>query len=204
MVYLLHTTNPVSFGLLFILYYASIPLAFLIWMIKYRQYLQTRTSYKLKQLGAFLAVALVVTSISAFGVTHYYVYLHSPAKSGICLTGSCLCSSDVLVRYHIDPQTLRSQGVPTYGIMMLYRMVDRGISVTTFMPIRLNSVVIVQAIPPFPGIRVYDYKVEGGKIVSKKAFFIVWPEQPGSVLTHQYNITFSVLVLHSGRKGPGV
>jgi len=201
LVYCSHATTPISFGILFISYYVAIPLAFLAWLTMYWRYLK-RGVYKIKQLVGFMLVALLITSVSLFLMLNDYVYLHSPDRTGIVLRGSDFYSSPMLEGYGINPQQLKKFGVPSCGVMRMYRMVDSVLPQNSIVT-QVNSIVIIRMIPFVPAVKIYDYKVEGNKIVHLRTFYVVWPEQPGSVLTKEYKALFTIFTNLGGRGNSG-
>jgi len=201
LVYYLHATTPLVFGTLFVVYYSAIPLAFILWFIKYRKYI-TSGQYKIKELVAFVLIALLATSTSLFLMLDKYIYLHSPEKSGILLKGSDIYSSHVLKDYGISPQELKKFGVPSYGVMIAYRMVDTVLPEKSLVT-HVDSIVVLRMIPFVPAVKVYDYKVEGNRVVGLRTFYVVWPEQPGTVLTREYKALFTIFTNLGGGGGGG-
>ncbi len=198
--YYSHTTTPLAFGTLFVSYYAAIPLAFLIWLIRYHAYIR-RGIYKIKQLVAFLIVALLITSASLFLMLNDYIYLHSPDRTGIILRGSDLSSSNLLTEYGLKPAEIKRFGVPSFGVMRMYRMADSVLPAGSYFVTSVNSVVIIRMIPFVPAVQVYNYRIENGTVVGLNKFYVVWPEQPGSVLTKEYKAVFTIFSTVGGGGG---
>lgn len=202
MVYYTHGTSPVTFGALLVLYYFSIPLAVIFWYAKYVSYIKKR-DFKLKKLGIYLIVAIFITSISAYELAGIYFYIHSPAEGITCYTSSCVLSSELLKRYKVNTTELERLGLPKIGPMAVYRVYDTGRDPETFLPKKMDYLVIVKPLIIVPAARVYVYHVGSGENSWKKSFTIVWPLQPGSVITENLKTEFTVIIV-TGGEGSGV
>ncbi|WCN29578.1 hypothetical protein [Thermococcus kodakarensis] len=202
-VYFEHATDPVTFGLFMVLYYASIPLAIIVWAFKYYPYIQKR-EYHLKELGAFLLLAFMVTSFSGYSLLNQYLYLHSPFDSISCYTSSCVLSSALTSEYGFSEEELKSYGLPSVGVMTVFRISDVVVSKSLLKPKRLNNIVITRAWLILPVVDVYVYHVSTGptkRIVGKERFYFVWPLSPGSFLSEKFDADFTVLI--TGNSGAG-
>ncbi len=203
MVYHSHATTPVIFGGLLVLYYFSIPLALILWYGKYHAYIKKR-NFRLKKLAAYLLIAVFVTSFSAYKITGIYFDIHSPTGGTTCYTASCVLSSDSLKLYHLNTTELKRLGLPEFGLMKVYLVRDTGVDTETLMPKRMDYVAIVRPLLIVPAARVDVYHVDGESASWKKSFTIVWPLQPGSVLTDKLKTEFTVIIFTGGAGGGGV
>ncbi|WP_297507316.1 hypothetical protein [Thermococcus sp.] len=201
MVYLEHATTPVIFGALLVVYYFSIPSAFLLWYGSSHKYLRKR-NFQLKKLVTYLLVAFFLTSLSAYKITSIYFYVHSPAEGELCLSSSCVLSSHLLQKYGVKPETLESVGLPSYGPMMVYRIYDLGTNATLGLPVRMNYVVIIRPLLLLPSAEVSVYYISGERAVRRKTFYVTWPYSPGDVITKALDVRFTVLIVGGGG-GPG-
>ncbi|WP_297551332.1 hypothetical protein [Thermococcus sp.] len=201
MVYYEHTTTPVIFGFFFVLYYLAIPSALVLWYARSYNYIRKR-NFMLKRLSTYLLVAFFITSLSAYKLTSIYLYLHSPSPGALCLTSSCVVSSDPVVRYNLSINDLERAGVPSIGPMTVYRIYDTASSKELGLPTRMNYLVVVRALLVVPAVEVISYNVSGTRVVGKKSFYVVWPFSPGKVLEDNFGVRFTVLVF-SGRGGVG-
>jgi len=200
-VYFAHATNPIVFGALITLYYGSIPAAFILWYWQFKAYIK-KHQYKLKHLAGYLLIACFLTSFSLFQLVNIYFYVHSPDASGVCFTSSCIESSQVLKMYNIPPQEIEQQGVPSFGPMKAYRVIDGAINPKTLLGTYMDYVVVVRALPPLPFTEVTVYDVHGTKIVGKKTFDVVWPMSPGGTITKNLHAMFTVLIATQGGTSP--
>ena len=201
MVYLEHATTPAIFGALLVLYYLSIPVALVAWYWRSHAYIR-KGNFRLKRLLLYLLLAFVVTSLSAYKIASIYFCIHSPEEGQLCLTSSCILSSPLLEEYKIDSGTLESLGVPSFGLMTVYRVYDTGKNVTLGLPVRMNYVVIIRPLVILPSAEVNVYYVSGGRAVGREKFYIAWPASPGGVITKRLGVRFTVLIVTGGR-GPG-
>ena len=201
MVYYEHATNPIAFGFFFVLYYLAIPSALILWYARSYNYVRKR-NFMLKRLSAYLLVAFFITSLSAYKLTSIYLYLHSPSHGVLCLTSSCMVSSDPVVRYNLSVSGLEGAGLPSIGPMNVYRVYDVARDRELGLPTKMNYLVVVRALLVVPAAEVIAYNVSGTEVVGKKSFYVVWPRSPGSVLEDNFGIRFTVLVF-SGKGGGG-
>lgn len=198
MVYYGHATDPVTFGTLFLTYYLSIPVAVLLWFAISYEYIR-KGNYRLKRLAGFLAVAVVITSLSGAGLLDEYLYLHVPYDEKItCFSSSCIMSSALVTEYGFNKEELEALGVPSFGVIHVYRLVDTGISYDLKLPKRLDHVVMTRPWLVLPVVDVYVYEVSqvnGTKqILNKEHYYLVWPMSPGGLLTEKLNFEFSVII----------
>jgi hypothetical protein len=200
MVYYSHATTPVIFGGLLVLYYFSIPFALIMWYGKYHAYIKKR-NFRLKKLATYLLIAVFVTSFSAYKMTGIYFNLHSPTGGTTCYTSSCVLSAHSLSQYHVNTTELEKLGLPRFGPMEVYMVWDKGTDTETLMPKTMDYVAIVRPLIVVPAARVDVYHVDGKKASWKKSFTIVWPLQPGSVLTEKLKTEFTVIIVTGGRGG---
>ncbi|WP_297499530.1 hypothetical protein [Thermococcus sp.] len=201
MVYIEHATNPVIFGTLLVIYYFSIPMAFLFWYGSSYRYIKKR-NFRLKRLLAYLLLAFILTGLSAYKITSIYFYIHSPAEGEFCLSSSCVLSSGLLHEYGVNTETLEAVGLPSYGPMMVYRIYDVGTNITLGLPVRMNYVVIIRPLLILPLVEVNVYYISGRKAILRKTFYVTWPSFPGDTITRALDVRFTVLILTGGR-GPG-
>lgn len=202
MVYFEHATTPVIFGALLFVYYFSIPIALIAWYWGSYTYIR-KGNFRLKRLLLYLLLAFVITSLSAYKIASTYFYIHSPGEGQLCLTSSCVLSSPLLKEYGIEPKTLGSLGVPSFGIMTFYRIYDTGRNATLGLPVRMNYVVVIRPVVILPSAEVSVYYISGKRAVVRKKFYITWPSSPGGVITSRLGVRFTVLIV-AGGKGPGV
>jgi len=203
MVYYSHATTPVIFGGLLVLYYFSIPIALILWYGKYHAYIKKR-NFRLKKLAVYLLIAIFVTSFSACKITGIYFNIHSPTSGTMCYTASCVISSDSLAQYHVSTTELKKLGLPKFGPMEVYLVRDTGVDTETLMPKKMDYLVIVRPLMVVPAARVDIYHVNGKGASWKKSFTIVWPLQPGSVLTEKLKTEFTVIIFTGGAGGGGI
>ena len=200
MVYFEHATTPIIFGFLMTFYYFSIPLAFIAWYWQNYAYIKKR-NLRLKRLAAYLLIAFMVTSLTAYKMTSIYFYIHSPVEGKICMTASCVVSSPPLTRYGINGSSLEELGVPSLGPMAVYRVYDTGRNATVPIPTRMNYVTIVRPFIIVPVAQVNVYYISGEDARFKKTFYVVWPKSPGRALTENLDVRFTVLIVTGGKKG---
>jgi len=198
-VYYDHATSPITFGFFFVLYYLAIPSVLVLWYARSYSYISKR-NFMLKRLLTYLLVAFFVTSLSAYKLTSIYLYLHSPSQGALCLTSSCVVSSDPVRRYGLDTAGLERAGLPSFGLMTVYRVYDVASDKELGLPTRINYLVVVRALLLVPAVEVIAYNVSGRDITGKKNFYVVWPRSPGSVLEDSFGVRFTVLVF-SGKGG---
>jgi hypothetical protein len=203
MVYYEHATNPVVFGFFYTLYYLAIPSALILWYWKNYEYIKKR-NFRLKRLGLYLLVAFLITSFSTYELVSIYLYLHSPVSGSLCLTSSCVLSSSPVVEYNLSRTSLEEAGVPSVGIMKVYRIYDVGKDVELGLPRRMNYLVLVKPLLILPAVEVTAYNVSGTEVTGKKSFFVFWPRPPASVLEENFGVRFTVLVFAGGGGGGGV
>jgi len=203
MAYIAHATNPVLFGMLFVVYYFSIPVALILWAYFNREYIK-KSNYRLKRLAVYLLVAFFFTSFSAYEMTSIYFYLHSPTDGSLCLTPSCVLHSAPLERYHLRGDGFEKLGLPAVGPMLVYRVYDGGTNATDLMPVLMNYVAIIRPMVVLPGAEVNVYDIRGHDAVSRQRFFVFWPLSPGGALTKHLDVEFTVFIISGSSRGPGV
>ena len=200
-VYMAHAPSGIEFGFWFVLYFASIPLAIIIWAWHYNAYIR-KGEYKLRELAVFLLIAAFFTSLASFQLTHMYIYFHSPASTGTCFTGSCVLSDPILERYHIPGGEIEGQGIPSFGIIKGYWMYDTIPMVSPAIPANVRAFVVVRTVPFVPVTDVVVYGVKNGHVTGKKTIRIFWPMQVGKRLTQETGLRFTVILSGVGG-GPG-
>ncbi|AJC72354.1 MAG: hypothetical protein J7K48_05355 [Thermococcus sp.] len=197
MVYYAHAADPFTFGMCFVLYYFSIPVAVLLWLWHNYVYIKKR-KYRLKRLAVALLVAFFITSISGFVLLDQYLYLHTPYDEKItCFSSSCITSSALVTEYGFDKEELEAMGLPSFGIIRAYRLFDTGLSHDLKLPTKLNNVIMIRPwlILPVVDVYVYEMSQDGTKeIVDKKHYYLVWPVSPGGFLTEKFNFEFTVMI----------
>jgi len=201
MVYYAHSTTPIVFGTLMVVYYSSIPLALLWWYVRHREYMK-KGNYKLKRLAAYLLVAFFLTSYSSYKMASIYLYIHSPSDGAFCMTSSCVLSSEPVGYYHINASSLEKLGLPSVGPMVVYRIYDRGLNATGGLPVRMDYMAVVRPLLIVPVTEVDVYYLKGTTAETRERFFIIWPLSPGGVLTKKLGTVFTVIIV-TGGGGPG-
>ena len=201
-VYMAHAPSGIEFSFWFVLYFIAIPVALIFWAWRYHAYLRKK-QYKLKELAIYLLVVLFVTSIASFNLAHMYIYIHSPASTGTCFTGSCVISDRIIDYYHIPKDEIEEYGVPSFGLMKGYWVYDEISQVTPAIPVNVRAFVVVRTIPFMTFSEVTIYNIEKGHVTGKKTVYIVWPMQPGKRLSQETNLRFTV-ILAGVKSGPGL
>ncbi len=196
-VYYAHATNPVTFGTLLLAYYLSIPVAVILWFATSYGHIR-KGNLRLKRLALYLFLAFITTSLSAYKMASIYFYIHSPGEGYFCLTSSCVLSSSLLREYRIDPQTLESHGVPSFGPMAVYRVYDTGKTPTLGLQVRMDYLVIIRPMMVLPSAEVDVYHLSKGRAVKREKFYITWPSSPGGVLTNRLGAKFTVFIITEG------
>ncbi|WP_099209262.1 hypothetical protein [Thermococcus henrietii] len=202
MVYYTHTTTPVVFGTLFVIYYVAFFVAVIAWFWKYNAYIQ-KGNYHLKQLIILLLLASIVTSFMGAQLVGKYLYIHSPTDSQFCMTSSCILSSKPLSYYPTLSESLKKYNVPSFGPMWVYFVQDVGSSHSLGLNKKIEFVAVVRPLLLLPVVEVSVYNVSSGEVTGSESFYIIWPQSPGSVLTRKFDFDFTVLVMTGGGGGPG-
>jgi len=202
MVYYVHTTNPVAFGTLFVVYYVAFFVAVIAWFWRYNAYIR-KGYYHLKQLAALLLLASIVTALMGAGLVGKYLYLHSPTDPQFCMTSSCVLSSKPVSYYPGLSDSLKKYGLPSFGPMWVYFVQDVGPSHSLGLNKRIEFVAVVRPLLPLPVVEVSVYNVTSGRVTGAEKFYIIWPQSPGAVLTRKLDFEFTVLVGVGGESGPG-
>ncbi|WP_297439023.1 hypothetical protein [Thermococcus sp.] len=199
MVYITHYPNILAYVFPLLLYYISIPAAFIVWWMRYSDDIMAGARH-LKSLGVYFLIALVTTSSMLFLLTDEYLYVHADGRTPLCLSGSCITSQTWIGHYRINTADLKRFGIPEYGMMREYRLVDSGVKPNSIIgeKTKVNSLVIIRTFLILPVTEVYDYKIGSDMhtVVSKEKFYIVFPEYPGTVLTEHYDMEFSLFLWH--------
>lgn len=202
MAYIEHAVQPLPFVLLLTFYYITIPVVILIWAVTSRYYI-SKGNYRLKRFASLLLAGLIVTSMIGFEITSMYVNLHSPLGGNVCFTSSCVLSSPPVTQYSFSRENIESYGLPSLGLMRVYRVYDIGKNATLGLPVKMNYLVVIRSWVLLPVVDVYVYYVRGNEVYAKKSIRIFWPEYPGSVLTSELGVRFTVFILQGGTGGPG-
>jgi len=198
MVYYAHATDPVMFGMFFVLYYVAIPVTLLVWFWKYYNYIK-KGQYRLKQLSILILLTFIVTSFSGFKILDQYLYIYSPVEKITCYSSSCVLSSSLITKYGFVREDFEEFGVPSLGFMRIYRIYDTELSASLLTPKKLNYVVIARPLLFLPVTELHVYEVsENKRLVSKDKFYLVWPKSPGKFLTEKFDAKFSVMILGGG------
>ncbi|AEC51052.1 hypothetical protein PNA2_0134 [Pyrococcus sp. NA2] len=189
------------FGMM--LYYSLIPLGILIALRAKWDYIVRR--YWRSVIRAFLITLLIVlplTSLVQFKLTGDYLYVYSLTKTGICLTNSCLVEKmKENEEYKFNITGIRKYGMPRFGIMQAYRLVDKKYNKLKWRYDVVNAVVIIRSLFPLPITEVWSYEVdprESHKIIGLRKFYIYYPYNPGTLLTRAYDFEFTMFLWGSG------
>ncbi len=201
MAYIEHAVQPLSLVLLLVFYYLTIPIVIITWLLTSRHYI-SKGNYRVKRFVSLLLTGLIATSMIEFEITSMYVNLHSPLGGNVCFTSTCLLSSPPVVQYSLS-RGLESYGLPSFGFMRVYRVYDVGKNATLGLPAKMNYLVVLRSWILLPVVDVYVYYVKGNTVYSKKSIRILWPEYPGSVLTRELGVRFTVFIMQGGG-GEGV
>ncbi|ASJ16437.1 hypothetical protein A3L04_04785 [Thermococcus chitonophagus] len=187
-----------SYLILYFFYLIPLPVTIILILLSRRVYIQKRQWMKVvKPLVAWSILWMFISSIAQFYLTHQYLYLYSLTATGTCFTSSCLKESmarDELYKFNITG--MEEYGMPNFGIMRAYRVTDSRLVMGIHPHIeRVNAVIIARSMFPLPVVEIWDYKVDPRdphRIIGLERFYIVYPSNPGEVLTEHFDFKFEM------------
>ncbi|AEH24078.1 hypothetical protein [Pyrococcus yayanosii] len=186
-----------------ILYFALIPLVFLVVLRAEWDYIGKKMWKKvMRPFIICLLLASSLTSLLQFKLTNDYLYVYSLTRTDTCLTASCLVSEMERNEYYkFNVTAIQKLGMPRFGLMRAFRLVDKKFNKMKFGYEQVNAVVITRSMFPLPITEVWSYEVDpkdSHKITGLKKFYVYYPYNPGTLLSRFYDFEFTMFLWDIG------